>query len=117
MYDRLERLWQTVPTIHNQTMYNLRYRTALRKSEYDTLNSIYTVRNTAYLTAFTGLHVFSLTSLAYFFRYRRLTLPATLLVSIGYYAYFELTNKIVYSAIVDRKITSFARSIGQGRLA
>ena len=117
MYDRIERVIQIYPTIHNQTMHNLWFRTALRKSEYDTLSSVYTIRNYAYLTTFTGLHVLSLAYLAYFFRYRRLTLPATLLVSVGYYAYFELTNKITYNLLVDRKITSLARSIGQGRLA
>ena len=65
----------------------------------------------------TTIHIVSLAYMAYFFRYRRLTLPATLFISIFYNFYFGLTNKITYNIVVDRKITSIARSLGYARIA
>lgn len=57
-------------------------------------------------------HTISLMYLAYFFRFRRVTLLPTLLISSAYYYFFTKTNNIAYKLIVDAKIIETARNLG-----
>jgi len=50
--------------------------------------------------------------LSYFFRYRRLNLVSTFLISSAYYYFFTKVNNIAYKVIVDAKVISQARAYG-----
>ena len=87
--------------------------TKLRKYDYDKLNSISKKQNTIYYTIMTAFHTFVFMDMCYFFRYRRISLPATLLISSAYYFFFTKVNNIAYKLIVDAKIIKAAREMGQ----
>ena len=61
----------------------------------------------------TAFHTFAFMDLCYFFRYRRVSLPATFLIASAYYFFFTKVNNIGYKLIVDAKIIAAARSMGQ----
>ena len=62
----------------------------------------------------TGFHTLAFMYMSYFFRYRRVGLPATLLISSAYYYFFTTTNNIAYKVIVDARIIKTAREKGLG---
>ena len=83
--------------------------TQLRKIEYDELNSVSRKSNFIYYMSMTGFHTFAFMYMTYFFRYRRVNLTATLLISSAYYFFFTQVNNIAYKLIVDARIISAAR--------
>ena len=87
--------------------------TQLRRPDYDKLNSVSQKRNLIYYTSMTGFHSVGFMYMAYFFRFRRVSLLSTLLISSAYYYFFTKVNNIAYKLIVDAKIIAAAREIGQ----
>lgn len=87
----------------------------LRKFEYDRLNSVISQRSAAYYLGMTSFHTLSFAYLAYFFRFRRLSLLPTTLVSVAYYFFFTESNKIAYKLIVDNKVIQTTRSLGYNK--
>ena len=75
--------------------------TKLRRIEYDKLNSVSRSRNFIYYTSMTGFHTIGFMYMTYFFRYRRISLMSTLLLSSAYYFFFTKVNNIAYKLIVD----------------
>lgn len=65
------------------------YDAQLRKPEYDKLNSVLNQRVLTYYLSMTGLHTVGFMYLAYFFRYRRVTLVPCALISSAYYYFFD----------------------------
>ena len=61
----------------------------------------------------TAFHTLALADICYFFRYRRVGLPATFIISSAYYLFFTTVNNIAYKLIVDKKIIAAAREMGQ----
>jgi hypothetical protein len=59
-----------------------------------------------------GFHTVGFMYLAYFFRFRRVTMLPALLISSGYYYFFTKTNNIAYKWIVDRNMLKLAREMG-----
>ena len=86
--------------------------TKLYKSDYDRLNSLLKQRNTIYYGYMSGFHTLSFMYLAYFFRFRRITLAPSFALSCAYYYYFKTTNNIGYKLIVDNAVIRAARSMG-----
>ena len=93
----------------NATMCNLMFDTKCRKIEYDKLNSTISKQNAVYFLSLTAFHTLGFMYLTYFFRYRRVTLLPTLLISSGYYYFFTKVNNIAYKLIVDQKVIAQAR--------
>ena len=62
--------------------------------------------------ATTLVHCTGFAFMSFFFRYRRLGLAPTLLISAGYYNAFETINNAMYKLIVDKPVLSAARSCG-----
>jgi hypothetical protein len=52
--------------------------------------------------------------LAYFFRFRRVTLPAAFAISSAYYYFFTKSNNILSKVLVDRPIIAATRQVGLG---
>jgi hypothetical protein len=98
---------------NNPTFANLMFDTKLRKSEYDKLNAVSSWANTQFYLATSSLHTVSFMYMAYFFRFRRVGLPAAALISSAYYYYFTKVNNIAYKVIVDRKIIAATRQMEQ----
>ena len=111
-YQRSLYVYENYLRYQNDTMCNLMFDTKLRKSEYSKLNSIIKVQNATYYLSLTGFHTLGFMYLAYFFRYRRVTLLPTLLISSAYYYFFTKVNNIAYKLIVDQKVIAAARQIG-----
>ena len=49
----------------------------------------------------TAFHTLAFMEMTYFFRYRRISLLSTLVISGAYYLFFKATNNIAYKLIVD----------------
>jgi predicted membrane protein len=62
-----------------------------------------------YGVSMTALHTLGFMYLAYFFRYRRVTLLPCVLISAGYYYFFDQSLLIGYRLIVDNKVNATAR--------
>jgi hypothetical protein len=86
--------------------------TKLDKYQYDKLNSIARERNLIYYSSLAGFHTLNFMYLSYFFRFRRLNLVSTLVVSSAYYYFFTKVNNIAYKVIVDSKVIGQARAYG-----
>lgn len=86
--------------------------TKARKTEYDRLNSVVSVANTKYFAATTALHTLGFAYLAYFFRFRRVTLPSAFAISCAYYYFFTKSNQTLYKVLVDRPVINTARELG-----
>ena len=98
--------------LQNDTMVNTMYDTQLRKIDYDRLNSVSRTGHAWYYFWMTSFHVVSFMYMSYFFRYRRVTIVPTMLISWAYFQYFKTTNNIGYKLMVDRKIIGAARRMG-----
>ena len=61
-------------------------------------------QNAIYYLSLTGLHTIGFMYMTYFFRYRRVTLLPTLLISSAYYYFFTKVNNIAYKLIVDQRV-------------
>ena len=61
-----------------------------------------------------AFHTFNFMYMCYFFRYRRVSIAPTLLISAGYYYFFTKTTNIGYKLIVDNKVIKKTREIGKG---
>jgi hypothetical protein len=96
----------------NDTMSNLMFDTKCRKSEYDRLNSVLSLRTPAFYAAATLSHFLVFAYSTYFFRYRRLNKLQVAAVGTAYYYAFGPINNILYKTIVDQKVISTARSMG-----
>lgn len=99
----------------NDTVSNLMFDTKLGKNEYALINSVVSQQNTKFYLSATGLHTVSFMYLAYFFRFRRVSLAPVFAISCAYYVYFTFANNLLYKLIVDNKVISATRSIGQGQ--
>ena len=108
-YQRCSYVMDNYLRYQNDTMCNLMYDTKLRKTEYDRLNSIIKTQNTTFYASLTALHTVGFAYLAYFFRYRRVTLLPTLLIASGYYYFFTKVNNIAYKLLVDQAVIAQAR--------
>ena len=86
--------------------------TKLKQIEYDRLNSVLRTQNATYFASLTAFHTLGFAYLAYFFRYRRVTLLPTFLISSAYYYFFTKVNNIAYKLIVDQKVINEARRLG-----
>jgi len=88
--------------------------TKCRKSEYDRMNSVLSLRTPAFYlaAAFVHLNIFAYST--YFFRYRRLNKLQVAAVGTAYYYAFGPINNILYKTIVDQKVISEARALGLG---
>ena len=51
-------------------------------------------------------------NLAFFLRFRRVSLPVTAGIALGYQVYFSQVNDILYKVIVDRNVIKKARRMG-----
>ena len=111
-YDRVVFVSENFLRYSNNTMANLMFDTRLRKSEYDILNSTLNIKNFQYFSAAATVHTFSFMQLAFFFRFRKISLPLTLGVAFGYQIYFQTVNNILYKLIVDRNVIKVARRLG-----
>lgn len=96
----------------NDTLGNLMFDTKIKKNEYDKLNSTIRQRNIAYYLSLTGFHTLGFMYLSYFFRFRRLNLVSTLVISSAYYYFFTKVNNIAYKLIVDKKVIDVTRKLG-----
>lgn len=97
----------------NETMANLMFDTQLRRLDYDRLNSLMNRKLYQYYAMSTAVHVVGFSSMAFFFRFRRVGAVPTLLVASAYYYAFQKTNNILYKVVVDRNVMSLARQMGQ----
>ena len=61
-----------------------------------------------------AFHSIGFMYMAYFFRFRRVTLTPALLISSAYYYFFTKTNNMAYKLIVDRQVLKLARQSGHG---
>jgi hypothetical protein len=84
-YQRATYCMENYPRYNNPTFANLIFDTKLRKSEYDKLNAVSTWANIQYFAATSCIHTVGFMYMAYFFRFRRVGLPAALLISSAYY--------------------------------
>lgn len=96
-------------------MANLMFDDQLRKLDYDRYNSLLARKNTQFYLSMSAFHSFSFMYLAYFFRFRRVTLFPALLISSGYYYFFTKTNNIAYKWMVDRHVIHLARESGHDK--
>ena len=76
------------------------------------MNSVTRKQNAIYYLSMTGFHSFAFMYMSFFFRYRRVSLPATLVISSAYYFFFTNVNNIAYKVIVDKKVINTARDLG-----
>lgn len=111
-YQRSIYVWDNFLRYQNDTMANLMFDTQLKKIEYDKLNALMSRKQTQFYLTMSGVHSVGFMYLAYFFRFRRVTLLPALLISSGYYYFFTQTNNIAYKWIVDRNIINLTRSLG-----
>jgi hypothetical protein len=86
--------------------------TQLDKIQYDKVNTTIGQRNLTYYLSLTGFHTVTLMYLSYFFRFRRLNLVSTLVISSAYYYFFTKVNNIAYKLIVDSAVISQTRALG-----
>jgi len=96
-------------------MANLMFDTQLRKCDYARYNSLLALKNTQFYVAMSSFHSIGFMYMAYFFRFRRVTLAPALLISSAYYYFFTKTNNIAYKLMVDRHVLNLARQSGQGK--
>jgi len=111
-YQRNEYVVRNWHRYSNDTMANLMFDTKCRKSEYDRLNSVMSLRTPAFYAAATLSHFLVFAYSTYFFRYRRLNKLQVAAVGTAYYYAFGPINNILYKAIVDQKVISTARNMG-----
>ena len=95
-------------------MANLMFDTRCRKTEYDRMNSVMSLRVPAFYASATGAHLYLLAYSCYFFRYRRLNKVQVAAVGTAYYYAFGWINNTLYKLIVDQKVISEARNMGLG---
>ena len=95
-------------------MANIMFDTKAKKIDYDRLNSTMRIANLKYYLATSTLHTLGFMYMAYFFRFRRVNLAPSLLISCGYYYFFTKTNDIAYKVIVDKEVIRLARELGHG---
>lgn len=96
-------------------MGNCMFDDQLSKAEYDRLNSVLSQRMLMYYVSMSGFHSVSFMYLAYFFRFRRVTLFPCFLISSAYYYFFDKTCLIGYKLIVDNKVNQTARAMGHDK--
>lgn len=89
--------------------------TKLRRLDYDRYNSLMQRKLLQFYATTSALHTVGFMYLSYFFRFRRLGLPATFLVAGAYAYFFKVTNNIAYKLIVDRNVINLARSSGHDK--
>ena len=112
-YQRAGYVYANYLRYQNDTLCNLMFDTQLRRIDYDKLNSVSQKRNLAYYVSMTGFHSLTFMYMAFFFRFRRVSLLSTAAISSAYYFFFTKVNNIAYKVIVDAKIISTARELGQ----
>ena len=111
-YQRSVYFYQNFFRWTNETLANCMYDDQLRKADYDRLNSVLTQRMALYGVSMTALHTTGFMYLAYFFRYRRVTLLPCFLISCAYYYFFDQSLLIAYKLIVDNNVNATARKLG-----
>ena len=111
-YQRSIYFYENYLRYQNETVANLMYDTKLRKLEYDRVNSVISRANTQYFVTMSAFHTLSFMYLAYFFRFRRVSLAPAFLISCAYYYFFTKSNNIAYKWIVDRKVVKVTRQLG-----
>ena len=111
-YQRSVYVYQNFLRYQNDTMCNMMFDVKAPKPLYDKLNSTISQRNKLYYASVTGVHMLAFSYLSFFFRYRRLGVVPTLVVSAAYYSFFENVNNILYKIIVDKPVMDCARKFG-----
>ena len=114
-YDRFIYVSENFHRYSNDTMANLMYDTRLKRNQYAKLNAMIELKTFQFYAFNTVLHCLSFMGTAFFFRMRKVSFPAVVLISIGYYQYFNLTTSISYKMIVDRNVNSLAKEMGLKR--
>ena len=111
-YQRSIYVYNNFLRYQNDTMANLMYDSKLRRVDYDRYNSLISQKQTQFYLATSTLHTVGFMYLAYFFRFRRVGLPSTFVISAAYYYFFTKTNNITYKWFIDRNIINLARESG-----
>src|SRR4051794_16468246 len=91
------------------------YDAQLSKLEYDRYNSLVGRKNKQFYLTMSAFHTVGFMYLAYFFRFRRVTIAPTIAISCAYYYFFTKTNNIAYKWIVDRNVIGLARALGHDK--
>ena len=96
----------------NDTMANCMFDAKLHKYQYAKLNAKIDLKTYQFYATTTFLHTLSFMGTAFFFRMRKVSFPAVLLISFVYSHYFSVSNSILYKLIVDRNVNNLAKQLG-----
>ena len=113
-YQRSNYVFRNFHRYSNDTMANIMFDTKARQTEYDRLNNVIDWSTSKYIATATVTHVMLLTYASYLFRFRRLNKLQSVAVGTGYYYVFGLVNNLLYSLMVDRKVSNEADKMGLG---
>lgn len=111
-YQRSLYVYENFLRYQNDTMANVMFDTKLKKIDYDRLNSVASVGNTQFFLATSAFHTLGFMYLAYFFRFRRVTLAPAFGIACAYYYAFTKINNAAYKWFVDRPVMATARALG-----
>jgi hypothetical protein len=112
-YQRMVYVTKNFLRYQNSTVANLMYDTQAPVPTYHKMNSVIGLQNLKFYLAAGATHMLGMMYLSFFFRYRRLSLPTSLVIGSAYYCAFENINNILYKVLVDREVLNAARALGQ----
>lgn len=116
-YQRSLYVYENFLRYQNDTIANSMFDGKLLKPQYDRLNTAVSVGNTHFFLATSAIHTLGFMYLAYFFRFRRVSLVSALAISSAYYYAFTKINNTAYKLLVDKPVLATARSMGLEKYA